>query len=206
MLSDDQLKAIGIPREFWSYQIDSELRVERSLNTKISNYPPKRKPIAGPIKFRNVVVKPNTKESVGISIDTGEQRDILVKLITQDALVGTSTKILMTSSTDEIPKIVLSVLAKKYGEIYGRSKYVRVIGPSAYSEKPVINEDLKFLGIYNVFNKSNDYRLQDIRDLITSVTCPVVIAAGGVDPVVFCNERLHLRMDLMFNFADSLSI
>ena len=204
------LELIGIPQEFWSYRIDSKLQVERDPTEMVYNYPPERPRVFSPLKFNNVTLTGTPKEPKTI-IDQATQRKTMVRLLTDDAWIArTSSKILIVGQTDVLLKIILSVLGLKFAEIYGgSSKAVKFISPSAYSDRISITPDLKFLGIYNLFGNSNDYRLQEVRDLINSIKwkCPVVIAAGGVDePYLFCKEKLHIKMSQLYKLTDSVSV
>jgi hypothetical protein len=189
-----------IPAEYSAVEINLEDFVITDSSKKISNLPYTQKRI-GPIKLSQIAFPK------GLIISPDKQKETLKILLTDDTILGTPTKVLISSAkTDKIPMLIAASIARRF---LNEQRKVRFIHPYLLSEKLVFEKRPDLVCVYGIQSASTDYRIQEIRDIIAAVnwSCPVFIIAGGIpDPVEFYQKRLNLSVPLFLNIASTINI
>jgi len=200
---DNARDLIGIPKKYLKCTISPDLVVAR-IPERISNLGYERPQF---IKLAFDPIQLPKKDSG--SITTKSQRNYLSILLDGESLDKSNARILITAQgTDELPMIALSVIAKNFHTKNPLGRTVRIVGPNFCREKKKFEKEINFLGIYNIFSGSQDWRIQEVRDLIRcadSYNCPVVIAASGIDPFDL-RKRLNIEFDGIISFSDSVCV
>jgi hypothetical protein len=207
-------KIAGMSVEYYNYLIDPETLEIRNLSEDHKHF----KKISGRIRFNTVKTK-DAKDVKVIKSGT-EQKELLKFLLTNGSgYYCTPKKILICSEhTDKIPMIIASCMAQFYinGSSTASPIFTNTYTKFNNENRPVLTAKYssKEVGhnhatIYGLSSTSTDYKFQEVRDVISSITwpCSVVLVAGGVpNPVEFYKKKLNMEMDSILSIADSIQI
>jgi len=211
--SEDKCQRIGMSMEYYHYSIDPETLTIRNHDPDDN---PFFKKITGRIRFNPVVIE-TKKDKEQVVKSSEDQKKLLRHLLTEGGFFGTPKKVLISSpSSDKIPMIIASCLAKYLLTHFKNPgpAFINTYNKLINEDKPTLtlrkdDKGHNHVTVYGLFGASTDYKYQEVRDVISSITwpCSVVVVAGGVaNPVEFYKKKLNMEMDAVLSIADSIQI
>jgi hypothetical protein len=211
-------KKAGMSAEYYNYLIDPETLVIQNLSADLEYF----KKLSGRIRFNAVTKDVKTKgKVVKTVVKTGaEQRELLKFLLTKGGFYGGPKKLLISGEyADKVPMIIASCMAQFFINMANKAApaFINTYTKFNNENRPVLtvydptNKDVghNHVTIYGLSSTSTDYKIQEVRDIISSITwpCSVVLVAGGVpNPVDFYKKKLNMEMDAVLSIADSIQI
>ena len=204
-------KSAGMSSEYYNYSIDPEtLEIKDISETEDSKF---FKKVSGRIRFNSIKTKDAKTTKSG-----AEQKAFLQFLLSSGrGFYGSPKKLLICSDqTDKIPMIVASCMAQMFLTASSKSGpiFINPFTKVNNEDRPILTARKDGVGhnhvtIHGISGTSNDYKLQEVRDILSSITwsCSVVLVVGGVlNPIEFYKKKLNMEMDAVLSIADSIQI
>lgn len=69
-----------------------------------------------------------------------------------------------------------------------------------------LQEQPSFLVLSNLTANSTNYRLEQARDILESVMCPIIVVVGGIDCASFFRYKMHYPINYAFHLGHEIGV